>query len=133
MSTSTPSQPHSGRALAWGDTICIILFAWVGQQTHGTLSGVGAAWRGFLENSLPILLVWFLIAPFLKTYSAPGWRNLLYTWAVAVPVGVWLRHMVLGKAFGMGFFVFLAVALGFSLLFVLAWRGLYSLVRRRGG
>ena len=130
MSTSTRTQPQ-GRTLAWGDAVCIILFAWVGQQTHGTLNGVGAAWRGFLENSLPILLVWFLIAPFLRTYSAPTWHNLLYTWAVAVPVGVWLRYMVLGKPFGMGFFVFLAVGLGFSLLFVLAWRGVHSLIWRR--
>lgn len=124
-------SPHPGRTLATGDVVCILLFTWVGQQSHGTLTGAAAAWRGFLENSLPILLVWFLVAPFLRTYSAPSWRNLLYTWAVAVPVGVWLRYIVLNKPFGMGFFVFLAVALGFSLLFVLAWRGLYSLVQRR--
>jgi hypothetical protein len=128
---STQLRPNPGRTLAWGDAICITLFAWVGQQTHGTLTGPAAAWRGFLENALPILMIWFLIAPFLRTYSAPTWRNLLYTWAVAVPVGVWLRYMVLGKPFGVGFLVFLAVALGFSLLFVLAWRGLYGLVRRR--
>lgn len=130
MSTQTPVRPNPGRILAVGDALCIIVFGWVGQQTHGTLTGVGAAWRGFLENSLPILLVWFLIAPFLRTYSAPTWRSLLYTWAIAVPVGVWLRYMVLGKPFGVGFFVFLAVALGFSLLFVLVWRGLYVLVQR---
>jgi hypothetical protein len=111
--------------------ICILLFTLLGQQMHGTLAGLAAAWSGFLENSLPILLVWFLLAPFLRTYTRPGWRNLLYTWAMAVTAGVWLRFMVLGKPFGASFFIFLGVTLGVSLLLLLIWRGLARLLYRR--
>jgi hypothetical protein len=75
--------------------------------------------------------VWFLVAPFLRTYSVPSWRNLLYTWAVAVSAGVWLRFMMLGRPFDAGFLVFWAIALASTLVLLLAWRGLARAVLRR--
>lgn len=70
-----------------------------------------------------------LLSPFLGTYRRPTWQNLLLTWALAFPAGLWLRQMVFGGGFGVGFFVFLAVAMGFSLLFFLLLRGLAKALR----
>ncbi|MGK0620005.1 DUF3054 domain-containing protein [Meiothermus cerbereus] len=115
------------RMLAWGDAVCIVLFAIIGLQTHGEPIGLA----GIARNALPILLVWWLVAPFLRTYSRPSWQNLLYTWAIAVSAGVWLRHMVLQKPFDLSYLVFWAVALGATLVLLLAWRGLAMLLAAR--
>lgn len=118
----------SGRALAWGDAACIVLFAVVGLLSHRE----ALSWAGIARNALPILLIWFLLAPFLRTYTYPSWRNLLYNWGLAVVGGVWLRFMVLGHPFGAGFFVFCGITLAFTLLFLLLWRALaYFVVRQR--
>jgi hypothetical protein len=125
MTNTAPQKSNPvGRTLARGDVLCLLAFVLVGQQMHGTLSGFAAVWRGFWETGFPILLAWFLIAPFLRTYSRPSWRNLLLTWAASVSVGVVFRYLVLNRPFDLGFFVFWAVGLGFTLLFLLAWRGL---------
>lgn len=124
----THTSPHPGRRLALGDALAIVLFAVIGLASHREALSLG----GVVRNALPILVVWFLVAPFLRTYSAPSWRNLLYTWAIAVSAGVWLRFMVLGHPFGIGFFVFWAIALAFTLILLLAWRLLArALLRRR--
>lgn len=118
------------RMLAWGDAICIVLFAAIGLQSHGEPISLA----GLARNALPILLVWWLVAPFLRTYTRPTWKNLLYTWAIAVSAGVWLRFMVLQKPFDLGYLVFWAIALGASLVLLLVWRGLAMLwIRQRAG
>ncbi|MCX7601672.1 MAG: DUF3054 domain-containing protein [Meiothermus sp.] len=125
--TPSPKTRRAGRMLAWGDAICIVLFAIIGLQSHGEPLSLA----GIVRNALPILLVWWLVAPFLRTYTRPSWRNLLYTWAVAVSTGVWLRFMVLQKPFDAGYLVFWVVALGATLILLLAWRGLALLLLRR--
>lgn len=117
--------------LATGDVVCILLFSLVGQSFHGSLNSLGAAFTGILHNAVPILAVWFLLSPFLRTYSHPTWRNLLTTWILAVPAGVWLRYMALGKPFDLGFLIFLLVALAVTLGFLLVWRGLARWLLRR--
>ena len=54
-------------------------------------------------------------------------RTLLLAWAVGVPLGVALRALVLGRAFEGREATFLAVALAFTLLFVLALRAALNL------
>ncbi|MDX2006783.1 MAG: DUF3054 domain-containing protein [Meiothermus sp.] len=124
MTEPVPRSSNTGRTLARGDVVCLLAFVVVGQALHGTLTGLGSVWRGFWETGFPILLAWFLIAPFLRTYARPSWRNLMLTWALSVSVGVVFRFLVLGQPFSVGFFVFWAVGLGFTLLFLLVWRGL---------
>lgn len=123
----TRSRANIGGFLARGDTVAIFLFAVIGLLSHHE----GLSLAGIVRNAVPILLVWFLVAPFLRTYSAPSWRNLLYTWAVAVSAGVWLRFMVLGHPFGTGFFIFWMIALVFTLIPLLAWRLLARAMLRR--
>jgi hypothetical protein len=108
------------QTLAWGDALCIVLFAVIGLQTHGEPLSLA----GVIRNALPILLVWWLVSPFLRTYTRPSWQNLLYTWAIAVSAGVWLRFMALQKPFDLGYLIFWVVALGATLVLLLAWRGL---------
>lgn len=107
------------------DLLALVLFAGAGLQSHG----LPITLEGLARNVLPVLFVWLLLAPFLGTYRRPTWGNLLLTWALAFPAGLWLRQMVFGGTFGVGFFVFLGVAMGFSLLFLLALRGLAKLLR----
>ncbi|AEB11443.1 DUF3054 domain-containing protein [Marinithermus hydrothermalis] len=109
-----------GRTLAWGDALMIGAFAVLGLMAHGEAVSLA----GILRNAAPIWLTWFLLAPFLRTYTRPGWRNLLLNWALAVPAGVWLRFMVLGRSFDLGFFIFLAVTLAVTLALLVAWRAL---------
>ncbi|MER3481301.1 MAG: DUF3054 domain-containing protein [Meiothermus sp.] len=130
MALPQPRNPV-GRVLARGDVGCILLFSLVGQAFHGSLNSLGAALTGILHNALPILGVWLLLSPFLRTYTRPTWRNLLTTWILAVPAGVWLRYMALGKPFDLGFLVFLLVTLGVTLAFLLAWRVLAGWLLRR--
>ncbi|BDG15478.1 MULTISPECIES: DUF3054 domain-containing protein [Thermus] len=107
------------------DLLALLLFAALGLLSHGQPVTLG----GLARNVLPVLFVWLLLAPFLGTYRGPSWRNLLLTWLLAFPSGLWLRQMVLGGNFGVGFFVFLGVAMAFSLLSLLLLRGLAKLLR----
>jgi hypothetical protein len=107
------------------DLLALLLFAGVGLLAHGRPIDL----PGLARNLLPVLFVWLLLAPFLRTYRRPTWGNLLLTWLLAFPAGLWLREMALGGGFGPGFFVFLGVALGFSLLFLLLLRGLAKALR----
>ncbi|RDI96128.1 DUF3054 domain-containing protein [Meiothermus sp. QL-1] len=123
-----PSPKTRGRLLAWGDALAIVAFALVGLKSHGEPLSLA----GLARNALPILLAWFLLAPFLRTYTRPTWRNLLYTWALGVSAGVWLRFMVLQKSFDAGYLVFWAVSLATTLALLLLWRGLaFWLLRDR--
>ncbi|MER3451723.1 MAG: DUF3054 domain-containing protein [Thermus sp.] len=107
------------------DLLALLLFAVVGLLSHGRPVDPG----GIGRTLLPVLFVWLLLSPFLSTYRRPTLGNLLLTWLLAFPAGLWLRGMVLGEPFGVGFFIFLAVAMGFSLLFLLLFRGLAKLLK----
>lgn len=112
-----------GRTLAWGDALVFVIWAGVGLRVHHEPLTIG----GVLRNAGPILLVWFLLAPFLRTYRRPSWRNLLWNWALAVVAGVWLRFILLNQPFNEAFFIFLAVTLFITLAFLLVWRALAAL------
>lgn len=125
--SKVPKPSPVGRTLALGDYLCIVLFAIIGLQTHGEPMSLA----GMIRNALPILVVWWLIAPFLRTYTRPTWQNLLYTWSIAVSTGVCLRFMVLQKAFDISYLIFWGVALVATLGLLLAWRGLALFYFRR--
>ncbi len=62
------------------------------------------------------------LAPVSRIYRRPGWRSLLLNWALAVPAGVLVRQILLGRPLGRGTLVFLLAALAFTLLFLVAGR-----------
>jgi len=113
--------------LAAGDAGAIVLFAVVGLLNHK--EGITAA--GLARNTLPILGVWFAIAPFVGTYTRPGFRTMLVTWAIAVPFGVAIRAVALHRHAGESQIAFGIVTLIVTAAFLLAWRALVTQAERR--
>ena len=104
----------------------LIVFSVVGLLSHdGAVSAAGLA-----RDALPLLAGWFAAALLFRTYRRRSGRALLLTWIVGVPLGVALRAVVLGRALEGREAAFLAVALTFTLVFVLALRVVLGLLRR---
>jgi hypothetical protein len=108
----------SARWLAWGDAASLVAFTIVGLQFHRMPVSLPAV----LQTAVPLLAAWFAVARLLRTYDRPGLWPFLLTWLVAVPVGLALRHVWLGRPFGPGFLHFVAVAGAFTLVFLGVWR-----------
>ena len=72
------------------------------------------------------------MAALLKTYRTPGFMIVAKTWIVAVPIGLTVRSLWVGSPTGWRFVVFLAVGLGFTMLFLLIGRLLLALITGRG-
>jgi Protein of unknown function (DUF3054) len=122
--TVIPNRPPGALALA--DGAALVLFSVVGLLSHdGAVSAAGLA-----RDALPLLAGWFAAALLFRTYRRRSARSLLLTWIVGVPLGVALRAVVLGRAFEGREAAFLAVALTFTLVFVVALRVVLGLVRR---
>jgi DUF3054 family protein len=111
--------------LAAGDAAAIIVFAVLGLLNHD--EGITAA--GLARNVAPILGVWFAIAPFTGVYNHPGFRRMMVTWAIAVPVGVAIRAVALHRAADEHQVAFAIVALLVTLVFLSAWRAIASRIR----
>ncbi|HVN61024.1 MAG TPA: DUF3054 domain-containing protein [Gaiellaceae bacterium] len=120
----TPDRPPW--VLALSDGAALVLFSVVGLLSHDGTVSVG----GLARDALPLLAGWFAAALLFRTYRGRSVRALLLTWIVGVPLGVALRAVVLGRAFERREAAFLAVALAFTLVFVLAARVVLGLLRR---
>ncbi len=119
--TVTPNRPPW--VLAVADGAALVLFSIVGLLSHdGTVSAAGLA-----RDALPLLAGWFAAALLFRTYRRRSVRTLLLAWIVGVPLGVALRALVLGRALDGREAAFLAVALTFTLVFVVALRAAVSL------
>jgi hypothetical protein len=117
-----------GRGTVWyalADAAALIVFVLVGISGHrsGTM-------EGFLRNAIPLLGAWFLVAWLGHTYRRPGWRTLLRTWIVAVPVGLLVRTLIVGSPTGVRILVWIAVGLAFTLVFLVLGRLLARLLAR---
>ena len=119
--TVIPNRPPGVLALA--DASALVAFSVVGLLSHD--GAVPAA--GLAHDALPLLAGWFAAALLFGTYRHRSLRTLLLAWIVGVPLGVALRALVLGRAFEAREAAFLAVALTFTLLFVVALRVAVSL------
>jgi hypothetical protein len=117
-----------GRRTIWfvvADIAALVVFVLVGIRGHrvGTL-------EGFARNAVPLVAAWLLIAWLAGAYRRPGWRSLLRTWIVAVPIGLLVRTVIVGSPRGARILVFLGVGLAFTLLFLVLARLLVRLVAR---
>lgn len=115
--------PRPPVILAAGDAAALALFATVGLLSHH--GGVSAT--GYARDLLPVAGGWFAAALALGTYRRRSPARLLATWAIGVPVGIAVRAAVLDRVDGKEA-AFLAVALSFTLLFVVAIRAALALV-----
>lgn len=117
-----------GRRAIWyvvADIAALVAFVLVGLRDHriGTL-------EGFARNAVPLLGAWSLVALVARTYRRPGWRSLLRTWIVAVPIGLLARTLIVGAPRGARILVFLGVGLAFTLLLLVLARLLVRLIAR---
>ena len=112
--------------LVGGDLLALVAFVLVGLGSHHEVAGIDL----FARNAIPLVLSWCVFARVLRTYRQPGLAPLLRTWLVAVPVALVARSAWVGSPTGGEFLVFLAVGMTFTLLFLLAGRGLVAVVAR---
>jgi len=104
------------RAVA-ADLLALLAFVTVGLFDHrGGLSATGYA-----RDFLPIAGCWLVAAGAFDLYRRPRPRALVVTWLAGVTGGVLVRSLLLWPPEGDDA-VFLAVALAFTLLFVVAFR-----------
>jgi hypothetical protein len=104
------------RAVA-ADLLAILAFVTIGLVNHHG----GLTATGYAEDFLPIAGCWLVGAGTFDLYRRPRLGALLATWVTGVTGGIVIRALVRRHVDG-GDAVFLAVALCFSLLFVLVFR-----------
>ena len=122
----SPIVHLSHRTAVASDMLALSAFVTVGLINHK--GGLSAA--GYARDILPIAGCWLAAAGAFDLYKRPNWRALFSTWLVGVTGGVLIRALILWRL-DSDDAVFLAVALCFSLLFVLALRAVMSFAAPR--
>ena len=122
-------KPLAGRpGVTWyvvADATALVVFVVIGLRGH-RVSTV----EGFLRTAVPLLGSWFLVAWLSHAYRRPGWRSVLRTWIVAVPVGLLIRTLTVGSPNGTRILLFIAVGLAFTAVFLVLGRLLVRLLSR---
>jgi hypothetical protein len=117
--------------LILGDVLILALVTVFGFARHGEISSAGTR---MLTTYLPLVVSWFLLAPFLGVYDlnrAAEFRQLwrpFYAMVLVSPFAAFLRALMLGNAPILP--VFVVVLGGISSLAILAWRLLFVLLIR---
>lgn len=124
--------------LVIGDILCFLIFALLGDTSHGEFTGL-AAIPHIILISLPFLAGWFLVAPFLGLYRkeltteprAMAYRTAIAwipAWVIAMVLrGIFIDHAIPGTAF-------MLIAFVFNLAILEIWRwpfALNNLARKR--
>jgi hypothetical protein len=107
------------------DLAALLVFVIVGLRGHRV-----ANLDGFVRNAVPLLGAWLLVAWPLRTYRRPGWRTLLKTWIVAVPVGLLVRTAIVGSPRGARILVFVGIGLASTLVALVLARLFAGWIRR---
>lgn len=114
-----------------GDIITLAIVTAIGFASHGTADTAGSR---MLTTFIPLVVAWFLIAPFLQVYdnqlSRDGrqlWRP-LWAMILASPMAAWLRGLMLSSPI---LPVFVIILGGVSAVAILVWRGIFWLVATR--
>jgi hypothetical protein len=106
------------------DVVALLAFVTIGLVSHH--GGISAA--DYARDAIPLVGCWLLAGGAFDLYKRPRPRALLETWLVGITAGVLVRALVRWHIDG-GDAVFLAVALCFTLLFVVVVRIAGSFVR----
>ncbi|MBI4339901.1 MAG: DUF3054 domain-containing protein [Chloroflexi bacterium] len=137
QNTRPPGEAHptplrARLCLVAGDLLVFLLFVVIGRADHkASLSALDV-----LEGMAPFALAWLLISPWMGAYRPPAtsaprqawWRILLAALACGA-VALLARSWWYGRPMVPSF---VAVALAFQSLLLVAWRAAYILVARRG-
>jgi hypothetical protein len=103
--------------LATGDVVVLVIFTVIGLIKHTD----GVTLSALLQVVVPIVAVGAVATWLFGTYRRPGLATLLPAWLVSVPIGLLIRKALFHTPTH-STLVFLAVAMAFTLLFLLAWR-----------
>jgi hypothetical protein len=114
------------RLLPLADAVGIVAFATLGLAMHDEALSPA----GYARDVLPLIAGWYGAALAFGAYRRPSWRTLLATWIVGIPAGILLRALVLGRELDSDQAVFLAIALAFTLLFVVGARAALAALSR---
>lgn len=114
------------RATLAADLIALPAFVIVGMTSHRT----GSALVIFARTAVPVVVAWLVAARVLGTYRPPAFTTLIGTWAVAVPVGILARAVITDQLRDDDLWVFLGVAMAFTLLFLGVGRALAMVLTR---
>ena len=114
--------------LVVGDCAALVTFALVGLSSHD--KGIGL--HGLARDALPVVAGWLIAAGLFDLYKRGGRLRFLRTWFVGITGGTLVRGLVLHRhVLGVRYLTFLLVSLIVTLVFLLAWRGTYRVVRNR--
>lgn len=102
------------RWLVLADALCILVFTCIGMLSHDkAITGNGIA-----RDTVPLLGAWLGAALLLQAYRRPSARRVIGTWALAMPVGVLIRALVLGRDLNGRQLAFLITTMCFSALLI---------------
>lgn len=90
---------------AAGDLLGLLLFSVLGAAFHGVGLDTGLVVRTFL----PLAFSWLGVASAVGTYRSVGWKSFGITWLLAVPLGIVVRQLLLGRLASPGTWTFLLV------------------------
>jgi Protein of unknown function (DUF3054) len=114
-----------------GDIVTLGLVTIFGFATHGTLGSAGVR---ILSTFLPVVMSWFLVAPFLGAYRLEwvvNWRQLwrpFWAMVLAAPFAAWMRAVWLENVV---IPIFVVVLGGISAIAILIWRLIYWMILTR--
>jgi Protein of unknown function (DUF3054) len=127
MSSDDATRSRSIVPFVVADAVALTVFVLAGIRSHHEVGAIDL----FLRNAVPLEAAWFAVSAVSGTYRRPGIRTLLWTWVVAVPVGLIVRSMWVGSPTGSRLLVFVGIGLAFTLLFLLAGRAVAGRIDRR--
>lgn len=127
MSSDDVTRSRSVVAFVIADAVALMVFVLAGIRSHHEVGAIDL----FLRNAVPLEVAWFAVSAVAATYRRPGLRTLLWTWIVAVPAGLVVRSIWVGSPSGTRLLSFVGIGLLFTLLFLLAGRGIVALMDRR--
>jgi len=114
-----------------GDIITLAIVTVIGFASHGTADTAGSR---MLTTFIPLVVAWFLIAPFSHVYEPEVFLEGRQLWkpfwamVLASPMAAWLRGLILGSPI---LPVFVIILGGVCTLAILIWRGIFWLVSTR--
>jgi len=122
--------------LVAGDIIALLLFVFIGQADHETISP-GNPLGGILLTGAPFVAAWlvigFIYGAFRADVLAPRvmLTRTVTAWLIALPIGLALYAFLLGRAvIVLGFML---AAFSFGGLFILGWRMAFVFIARWRG
>lgn len=120
------ATPPTPARYAVADAVGLLVFVVLGLRFHYLPIEAEAV----LRTALPLWATWFLVAAILRTYAKRSWKVFLLNWAVAVPAGLVLRQVLLGRDLDHATLVFVAWGMAATLILLVAARAVTFLLLR---